>query len=82
MTDCAQLMREWPRETILRDDVCTAQCGFLLRDTAFLTSGRQSSLNVDLTPPPARHVKARQLNNRFNSNFNGFKFPDLTPFIV
>ncbi|XP_047507220.1 heme peroxidase 2 [Pieris napi] len=27
ITDCAQLSREWPREAILRDDVCTAQCG-------------------------------------------------------
>ncbi|XP_028027075.1 uncharacterized protein LOC114240650 [Bombyx mandarina] len=26
ITDCAQLVREWPREAILRDDVCTAQC--------------------------------------------------------
>ncbi|XP_014357630.2 heme peroxidase 2 [Papilio machaon] len=27
ITDCAQLLREWPREAVLRDDVCTAQCG-------------------------------------------------------
>ncbi|XP_026488230.2 heme peroxidase 2 [Vanessa tameamea] len=27
ITDCAQLWREWPREAVLRDDVCTAQCG-------------------------------------------------------
>ncbi|XP_045497152.1 heme peroxidase 2 [Colias croceus] len=27
ITDCAQLSREWPRDAIQRDDVCTAQCG-------------------------------------------------------
>ncbi|CAD0199398.1 unnamed protein product [Chrysodeixis includens] len=27
ITDCAQLQREWPREAVQRDDVCTAQCG-------------------------------------------------------
>lgn len=79
VTDCTQLMREWSRETILRDDVCTAQCGFLLRDNL---SSRQSSINIDLTPPPARHIRARQLHTvHFNSQFNGFKLPDLTPFI-
>ncbi|CAG9786115.1 unnamed protein product [Diatraea saccharalis] len=27
ITDCAQLLREWPREAVARDDVCAAQCG-------------------------------------------------------
>ncbi|KAJ8730052.1 hypothetical protein PYW07_017090 [Mythimna separata] len=27
ITDCAQLHREWPRDAVQRDDVCTAQCG-------------------------------------------------------
>ncbi|XP_034243586.1 uncharacterized protein LOC117646626 [Thrips palmi] len=30
ITDCGQLMREASRDSILRDDVCMAQCGFLL----------------------------------------------------
>lgn len=77
-------MREWSREAILRDDVCTAQCGFLLREGPSIPSlippGR--SINTDLIPPPAttRHVKVRQLNS-FSTAFNGFKLPDLTPFI-
>lgn len=79
MTDCSQLMREWSRDAILRDDVCTAQCGFLLRENL---SSRTSGINTDLIPPPARHVKARQLSSvQFNSAFSGFKLPDLTPFI-
>lgn len=81
VTDCNQLMREWSREVILRDEVCTAQCGFLLREGHNLNS-RPSTLTTDLLPPPARHIKARQLHSsRFNANFNGFKFPDLTPLV-
>lgn len=82
VTDCSQLMREWSREAILRDDVCTAQCGFLLRSSSSIPPlvPPARSINTDLIPPPARHVKARQLNS-FNTAFNGFKLPDLTPFV-
>ncbi|KAG6445361.1 hypothetical protein O3G_MSEX003849 [Manduca sexta] len=27
ITDCTQLLREWSREAVVRDDVCAAQCG-------------------------------------------------------
>lgn len=102
VTDCSQLLREWSKEIILRDDVCTAQCGFLLRNDGFSAppppqhqqTARTSSLNTDLIPPPARHVRTRQLarppssppntripNTSFN-NFNGFKFPDLSVFVA
>ncbi|KAB0798263.1 hypothetical protein PPYR_09256 [Photinus pyralis] len=80
VTDCNQLMREWSRDVILRDEVCTAQCGFLLRNGEI--SSRPVSF-TDLVPPPARQLRARQLGgSHFTSNFNGFKFPDLTPFVI
>ncbi|KAF5280247.1 hypothetical protein FQA39_LY18070 [Lamprigera yunnana] len=79
VTDCNQLMREWSRDIILRDEVCTAQCGFLLRNGEI---NSRSVAFTDLIPPP-RQVRARQLGgSRFTSNFNGFKFPDLTPFVI
>ncbi|KAH0820753.1 hypothetical protein GEV33_000916 [Tenebrio molitor] len=83
VTDCSQLLREWPKEVVLRDDVCSAQCGFLLRN-----EGPQPSLTTDLTPPPARHLRSRQLGRpprvpiRSYNGFNGFKFPDLSVFIA
>lgn len=83
VTDCAQLMREWSRDAILRDDVCTAQCGAFLAGSA--PQGRSAPINTDLVPPPPigstsppRHIKPRQLS-AFSS---GFKLPDLTPFIA
>ncbi|XP_068084351.1 uncharacterized protein [Anabrus simplex] len=44
ITDCAQLLREANRDAILRDEVCTAQCGFLLQteDTSPSVSVRSS----------------------------------------
>ncbi|CRK94120.1 CLUMA_CG007643, isoform A [Clunio marinus] len=69
ITDCAQLAREWPREVILRDDVCATQCGLVLQ--------RQSSRDtVGLRPPP------RVARSRPSASFQGFKFPDLTQFVV
>ncbi|XP_030764452.1 uncharacterized protein LOC115888753 [Sitophilus oryzae] len=32
VTNCNQLLKEWSREDVLRDDVCTAQCGHLLQN--------------------------------------------------
>ncbi|KAK4874855.1 hypothetical protein RN001_014215 [Aquatica leii] len=79
VTDCNQLMREWSRDIILRDEVCTAQCGFLLRNGEI---NSRSIAFTDLIPPP-RQLRARQLGgSRFTSNFDGFKFPDLTPFVI
>ncbi|KAK9686938.1 hypothetical protein QE152_g36830 [Popillia japonica] len=91
ITDCSQLMKEWPRDVILRDDVCTAQCGFFLRDSfnnfniKTASALTQTSVSTGLIPPPTRTVRSRPVLPYFNSNtnpFNGFKFPDLTQFIV
>lgn len=52
ITDCAQLLREWPRDAILRDDVCTAQCGASAPANHERTA-RRPSLNFkfpDLSP--------------------------------
>lgn len=69
ITDCAQLAREWPRDTILRDDVCSAQCGLALS-----TNTQQVRLN----PPPAPQVRSARSRTL---NFEGFTFPDLTKFL-
>lgn len=80
VTDCSQLFREWSRDEISRDEVCTAQCGFLLRASS-------SNLNPGLVPPPSRNVRGRQLGRpSFNNRQNflptpGFNFPDLSGFI-
>ena len=49
ITDCAQLWREWARDAVLRDDVCTAQCGAA----------------PPPTPHPAHRAPRRQLNFKF-----------------
>ncbi|KAJ8926678.1 hypothetical protein NQ314_020927 [Rhamnusium bicolor] len=82
VTDCRQLLREWTKEAILRDEVCTAQCGFLLRGT----TASASSLHTDLNPPPLRNIRAGQgRSSRYPTTtfepFGGFKFPDLSAFI-
>ncbi|XP_052759385.1 uncharacterized protein LOC113522388 [Galleria mellonella] len=68
ITDCAQLLREWPREAVLRDDVCAAQCGAA-------AARAPPSLHPPPPPPPphARSPRRPSLN---------FKFPDLTPFVA
>jgi hypothetical protein len=75
ITDCVQLAREWPRETILRDDVCSAQCGLVLQSTPSL-----ELRNNDFTLQ--RQTRSRSQPIRFQSEFEGFKFPDLSQFIV
>lgn len=79
ITDCAQLAREWPRDAILRDEVCNAQCGLVLQNT------RQRDIASDLRPPPQRVARSRssgQQQQRQRFNFQGFRFPDLTQFIA
>ncbi|GLG94269.1 Chorion peroxidase [Gryllus bimaculatus] len=51
ITDCGQLLREADREAILRDDVCTAQCGFLLQgdDSASLSIRNPEPVDVVFT---------------------------------
>ncbi|PSN37939.1 hypothetical protein C0J52_20255 [Blattella germanica] len=62
ITDCGQLLREASRDAILRDDVCTAQCGFLLQDDPPLPSGPgQDSLDIVFTTtlPPQISLESR-----------------------
>ncbi|XP_072395913.1 uncharacterized protein [Diabrotica undecimpunctata] len=79
VTDCRQLLREWSKDDILRDEVCTAQCGFLLRESA------STNLPQNLNPPPLRNVRNGRPQFRNTDGFDsfgGFKLPDLTPFIA
>lgn len=74
ITDCSQLAREWPRESILRDDVCSAQCGLVLQN------GQNNQLRADFNLPLHRQTRSRQIQTF--QTFQGFRFPDLTQFIV
>lgn len=79
ITDCAQLAREWPRDVILRDDVCSAQCGLVLQNGP---QGRQLPLN--LRPQNSQRVsrsRVVQQQTAIPVSFQGFQFPDLTQFI-
>lgn len=73
ITDCAQLAREWPREVILRDDVCSAQCGLVLQNP---------NANIPSFAAPNLQRAARSRVTPQYSTFQGFQFPDLTQFIV
>ncbi|XP_067203363.1 uncharacterized protein [Linepithema humile] len=80
VTDCNQLLREASREAILRDDVCTAQCGFVL-------AASESMARLQFTTPnnPGFPGFPPHTNNLRNAptptSFNGFKLPDLSQFI-
>lgn len=76
ITDCAQLAREWPRDVILRDDVCSAQCGLVLQNL-----GNGNNLN-GFTPPSLQRQSRSRVTPSFSNTFQGFQFPDLTQFIV
>uniref|UniRef100_A0ABD2XNQ1 Peroxidase n=1 Tax=Trichogramma kaykai TaxID=54128 RepID=A0ABD2XNQ1_9HYME len=81
VTDCNQLLREASREAILRDDVCTAQCGFVLAATEV---NNNNGGNLQFKPPQFNSFPQQRsggLRNSFNSAFNGFKLPDLSQFI-
>ncbi|XP_046470600.1 uncharacterized protein [Neodiprion pinetum] len=78
VTDCNQLLREASREAILRDDVCTAQCGFVL--AASEASARLQFPNSNAFrgfPSPGNNLR----NLPTAATFNGFKLPDLSQFI-
>ncbi|XP_021931926.1 peroxidasin homolog [Zootermopsis nevadensis] len=64
ITDCGQLLREASRDAIQRDDVCTAQCGFLLQDDSPISSG-QDSLDIVFTTtlPPSIPLDSRARNS-------------------
>ncbi|XP_050297990.1 uncharacterized protein LOC126737238 [Anthonomus grandis grandis] len=73
ITDCHQLLQEWNRDSILHDDVCTAQCGFIFR-----TSSRSVSSFAS-----AKSGNFRQFQISDPSVFDFPKeVPDLSPFIV
>ncbi|KOX68884.1 Peroxidasin [Melipona quadrifasciata] len=78
ITDCNQLLREASREAILRDDVCTAQCGFVLAAT-------EPTSRLQFTTPNSFPGFAQHRNSLRSVptpvSFNGFKLPDLSQFI-
>ncbi|XP_036149555.1 LOW QUALITY PROTEIN: uncharacterized protein LOC105828648 [Monomorium pharaonis] len=80
VTDCNQLLREASREAILQDDVCTAQCGFVL-------AASESNARLQFTTPSGSGFSGfpSHTNNLRGSptptSFNGFKLPDLSQFI-
>nr|XP_022916804.1 uncharacterized protein LOC111426494 [Onthophagus taurus] len=82
VTDCGQLIKEWPRNIILQDDVCTAQCGYYLRDAPFVNI--KATGFSQLRPSPSRNIRSRTVIQSFDAGnpFQGFKLPDLTQFIV
>ncbi|XP_036328588.1 uncharacterized protein LOC118740935 isoform X2 [Rhagoletis pomonella] len=72
ITDCGQLIRQWPKDAILRDEVCNSQCGIYLNGNGNggnFAQARQASVQA-----PVRVQRSRPQNI--------FKFPDLTPFIA
>lgn len=76
ITDCAQLSREWSREAILADDICSAQCGLILQSTA--SSNNIIGLNV---APTSRITRSRPIASWSTSFPQAFSLPDLTQFI-
>ncbi|XP_023288072.1 uncharacterized protein LOC105701787 [Orussus abietinus] len=78
VTDCNQLLREASREAILRDDVCTAQCGFVLATS-------ESTSRLQFTTPSSfpgfHHARNNLRSSPTPASFNGFKLPDLSQFI-
>ncbi|XP_062547595.1 uncharacterized protein LOC134213069 [Armigeres subalbatus] len=79
ITDCAQLAREWPRDVILRDDVCSAQCGLVLQNGP---QGRQLPINLR-SQNSQRVSRSRVVQQQTTGpvSFQGFQFPDLSQFI-
>jgi len=81
VTDCNQLLREASREAILRDDVCTAQCGFVLAASESNARIQQfttpSGPGFPGFPPHTNNLRSSPTP----ASFNGFKLPDLSQFI-
>ncbi|XP_011700902.1 PREDICTED: uncharacterized protein LOC105457760 isoform X2 [Wasmannia auropunctata] len=81
VTDCNQLLREASREAILRDDVCTAQCGFVLAASESNARVQQfttpSGPGFNGFPPHTNNLRSSPTP----ASFNGFKLPDLSQFI-
>nr|CAD7197864.1 unnamed protein product [Timema douglasi] len=96
VTDCSQLLREATRVAILRDDVCVAQCGFLLNSESgkkdrivLTTTGSPRPLHgrslppTELVPPPPK-TRPPPLRRRLpppTPTFGDFKLPNLSSFV-
>lgn len=76
ITDCGQLAREWSRDAILADDICSAQCGLVLQSAQ--TASNLVGLNV---PPSARITRSRPIASWTSTSFTDFSLPDLTQYI-
>ncbi|XP_049950718.1 uncharacterized protein LOC126457994 [Schistocerca serialis cubense] len=89
ISDCSQLVRDSGRDAVFRDDVCTAQCGFLLQvpdgdsPAAPLPSrARELSVPIGLLPPPPRQrPRPRPRSPRPAPLGVAFKLPDLSSFV-
>ncbi|XP_066153356.1 uncharacterized protein [Euwallacea fornicatus] len=75
INDCQQLIREWSKESVVRDEVCTAQCGFLFRNQGGLV-GKGSSLQ-----PKQQFIRQARVSDPDAFDFP-IQVPDLRPFIV
>lgn len=78
VTDCGQLLREASRDDILRDDVCTAQCGFLLQDNPPVTSDQDNAdvvFTTTLPPPISLHSQSRNLPTALVPPLPAFQTP-------
>ncbi|ERL88558.1 hypothetical protein D910_05943 [Dendroctonus ponderosae] len=76
ITDCSQLLREWSKSNILRDEVCTAQCGYLLRNSGLSISNKANNFQSR-----QQFVRQTKISDPIGFDFPR-EVPDLSPFIV
>ncbi|KAJ8678537.1 hypothetical protein QAD02_014324, partial [Eretmocerus hayati] len=85
ITDCNQLLREASRDAILQDDVCTAQCGFVLAATANSPNSQFKARDFNNNFPPQRNTfrsgSFASASASASSSSSGFKLPDLSQFL-
>lgn len=75
ITDCGQLIRQWPKEAILRDEVCNSQCGIYLNGNQNGNFHTAQSRSVRVTQQSGQRLQRSRQQTLFN-------FPDLTPYIA
>lgn len=76
ITDCAQLAREWSREAILADDICSAQCGLVLQSAPI----NNNLVNLSV-PPATRITRSRLIASWSSTSFTDFSLPHLTQYL-
>lgn len=76
ITDCGQLAREWSRDSILADDICSAQCGLVLQSAP--STNNLVGLSV---PPTTRITRSRPIASWTSTSFTDFSLPDLTQYL-